>query len=111
MTLQEFKAWFDGFTENIGEKVPTQKQWKRIKERVSEIDGTAISYPVYIDRWIHPYPRYWSSGGGTWMSGNNVADIGSETVFETFCQNLVGNNTVSLSAMMLAGQAEAASMT
>ena len=50
MTLQEFKAWFDGFTENMGEAPPTKLQWARIKARVKEIDGAAITYPVVIDR-------------------------------------------------------------
>ncbi len=54
MTPQEFKAWFDGFTEAFGEKLPTQKQWKRIKERVSEIDGNAITERVFIDRYWWP---------------------------------------------------------
>ncbi len=36
MTPIEFKAWFEGFTEAM-DKLPTAKQWARIKERVSEI--------------------------------------------------------------------------
>jgi hypothetical protein len=58
MTMQEFKAWFDGFTEAFSGKVPTAKQWSRVKERVAEIDGTAITYPVYIDRYFPRYPTY-----------------------------------------------------
>lgn len=38
MTTQEFKAWFEGFTECI-EGTPSKKQWERIKNRVAEIDG------------------------------------------------------------------------
>lgn len=49
MTLQEFKAWFDGFTEGFNGKVPTQKQWKRINERVSEINGVSVERH-YIER-------------------------------------------------------------
>jgi hypothetical protein len=60
MTLQEFKAWFDGFTENMGEAPPTKLQWARIQARVKEIDGAAITYPVFIDRyWPHPSPTIW----------------------------------------------------
>jgi hypothetical protein len=36
MTPQEFKAWFEGFSEGI-EDVPTEKQWARVKERIAEI--------------------------------------------------------------------------
>ena len=36
MTLSEFKAWFEGFTESM-EKAPTPNQWERIKERVAKI--------------------------------------------------------------------------
>ncbi len=57
MTLQEFKAWFDGFTENMGE-APTKLQWARIQARVKEIDGAAITYPVFVDRYWPPLPAY-----------------------------------------------------
>lgn len=63
MTLAEFKAWFDGYTEDM-DGAPTAKQWKRIKKRVAEIDGQTLTYPVYIDRYIRPYPwlrEYWHS--------------------------------------------------
>ena len=64
MTQAEFKAWFDGFTEAI-EKAPTQKQWARIKERVTEIDGKAVTERVYVDRYwqynpYRPISPYWS---------------------------------------------------
>jgi hypothetical protein len=51
MTLAEFKAWFDGFTEDM-EGAPSAKQWKRIKARVAQIDGVAITREVV-------YHRYW----------------------------------------------------
>jgi hypothetical protein len=54
MKIDEFKAWFEGFTESM-DKPPTEKQWKRIKARVAEIDGRSISYPVYVDRYVDPY--------------------------------------------------------
>ena len=56
MTPQEFKAWFDGFTEALG-GVPSEAQWARIKARVAEIDGIAITYPIYVDRYWQQ-PRY-----------------------------------------------------
>ncbi len=66
MTLAEFKAWFEGFTEGM-DAAPNEEQWKRIKDRVSEINGTAISYPIFVDRYVQPcrpyFPSspYWSS--------------------------------------------------
>ncbi len=58
MTPQEFKAWFDGYTENIS-KTPTQKQWKRIQERVGEIDGVPVTEQIFIDRYWYTYwPNY-----------------------------------------------------
>lgn len=59
MTLAEFKAWFEGFTEDM-DGAPSEKQWKRIKARVKEIDGVAITKTVFIDRYVTPYRPYWS---------------------------------------------------
>jgi hypothetical protein len=53
MTLSEFKAWLEGFTEVI-DGPPSQEQWDRIKEKVASIVDPLIStYPYYI-----PYPVY-----------------------------------------------------
>lgn len=60
MTLAEFKAWFDGFTESM-DGVPSEDQWSRIKARVREINGAPVTYPVFVDRYIEPYRRYWPS--------------------------------------------------
>lgn len=71
MTLSEFKAWFEGYTEGL-EGAPTKAQFERIKEKVKEIQGTVpTSYPIFVDRWAQPYRRYWdtywTSTGGTLM--------------------------------------------
>lgn len=58
MTLNEFKAWFEGFTESMG-GTPNAKQWKRIQKRVGEIDGSPITERVYIDRYIEPFRQHW----------------------------------------------------
>lgn len=58
MTPQEFKAWFDGFTDAMDEP-PTPKQWKRIKSRVAEIDNTPITERVFVE-------RYWPAYYGPW---------------------------------------------
>lgn len=74
MQLSEFKAWFEGYTEGL-EGAPTKAQFDRIKAKVSEITGTPITYPVYIDRYVEPYRRYyatWASSGGAVGSGTQL---------------------------------------
>lgn len=72
MTLSEFKAWFEGYTEGL-EAAPTKAQFDRIKEKVKEIDGTPVT-PIYIDRYWpvwQPTPAYpWRQD---WYSTTNVA--------------------------------------
>ena len=71
MTPQEFKAWFDGFSEGIT-GTPTDKQWERIKARVAEIDNVAITYPVFVDRyWVKRDPCRWSPYV-PWTSGTDL---------------------------------------
>lgn len=68
MTLSEFKAWFEGFTENIDGR-PSEKQWARICKRMKDIDGSPTPYPVYIERYVEPYWRRWQSiHDVTWSS-------------------------------------------
>lgn len=69
MTLSEFKAWFEGFTEDM-DGPPSEKQWKRVKKRVGEISGFALTERMFVDRFVpsHPWRRYHepliSYGGG-----------------------------------------------
>lgn len=65
MTPQEFKAWFDGFNEGV-DAVPTEKQWKKIKERVAQIDNVSVTYPVYVDK----YRPYWDK---SWWLNQPIA--------------------------------------
>lgn len=58
MTLAEFKAWFEGFTEDM-DGAPNEKQFERIKAKVKDIDGVAITKTVFVDRYVEPYRRYW----------------------------------------------------
>lgn len=53
MTISEFKAWFDGFTESMGETdTPTLEQWQRIKEKLQEVAARApFTFP-----WTAPVP-------------------------------------------------------
>lgn len=58
MTLSEFKAWFEGFSEGI-EAAPTEAQFAKIKAKVALIDGAPVTERIYVDRYIRDY-RYWS---------------------------------------------------
>lgn len=90
MNLQEFKAWFEGFTEDMTGP-PSKKQWERIKARVKEIDGVAVThhhwngyYWPYVRPYYPPsspvYPWY-SVGGGVGLASSllqcqNIKDDG-----------------------------------
>ena len=78
MTLSEFKAWFQGFTEDMDER-PTAKQWERIQARVGEITGQAVSYPVYVDRYV----RQWPYNGPYWA---NAIPLGAQAGGIGMCQ-------------------------
>ncbi|PDT47317.1 hypothetical protein CO661_14135 [Sinorhizobium fredii] len=89
MTLAEFKAWFEGFTEDM-DGAPNEKQWKRIKARVKDIDGVAITKTVFIDRYVTPYRPYWSTDMVFGASGG--VPVG------TTCMNAVGEALASAKA-------------
>jgi len=61
MKLNEFKAWFEGYTEEMDK--PTKKQWDKIKDRVAEIDGELITITIFVDRYLPPYYPAWYMGG------------------------------------------------
>jgi hypothetical protein len=106
MTLSEFKAWFEGFTEDMS-GAPNKKQWDRIKARVTEITGQSVSYPVIIDQYIRPVRPYWDrvwcgngiAGGATGAMG--LANTSASTSAASFDSH---------SAMRAVGHAEALSM-
>lgn len=85
MTLAEFKAWFEGYTEDL-KGAPTEQQFARIKEKVKAIDGTPTTYPIFVDRWWpNPNPApvwpHWSTMSGVAYSDGtslvcNVAESG-----------------------------------
>lgn len=101
MTLTEFKAWFDGYTENL-EGAPNGKQWKRIKEQVSQIDGAPITHTVYVDRYVRPgYPYYGALG---FAQNTFSADaIGSQS----YNRSAARSNFDGATAMYAAGKMEA----
>lgn len=73
MNLQEFKAWFEGFTEDM-DGPPTAEQFAKIKKKVAKIDGIATSYPIYIDRYVQPWRPYWDRYWSTWGGGIAYGD-------------------------------------
>ncbi len=90
MTLTEFKAWFEGYTECM-DSTPSKKQWKRIQARVKEIDGRSTTERIYIDRYVNSYPRwvttlyteiYFGGGGGTITQTTDNTLTVSNTTFE-----------------------------
>lgn len=63
MKITEFKAWFEGFTENI-EGAPTEAQFEKIRAKVAEIDGNPVTERVYLDRYVVPWRRIWDEYWG-----------------------------------------------
>lgn len=120
MTPSEFKAWFDGFTEAFGNKLPTKAQWSRIKARVAEVDGNTVTEKRYYEYYHRYWPYYqaWGStsipcagqltGYGTSGSVSTSSSLGTVTG----STNLVSTGLAydSLSAMKALGSAEAQSM-
>lgn len=107
MTLSEFKAWFEGFTEGM-DAAPDEKQWDRIKARVKEIDGVHVTRTVYLDHYVPPYRPYWTTlscrGVGASDGIGNIAFNGTG--------GLEGDGGIefnSHSAMLSLGKAEYAS--
>lgn len=44
MTLSEFRAWLDGFSEGVGD-APTPEQWQRIQQKLAEVIEIAPAPP------------------------------------------------------------------
>lgn len=110
MTLAEFKAWFEGFTETI-EAAPSEKQWKRIKARVAEIDGTVTTYPVFVDRYIPPY-RPWFVGtplnpviycANTHLDVKSTISLNGDNIGATYSEQPVFNSACAMADL---GKAE-----
>ena len=70
MTNNEFKAWFEGYTEEM-KTPPNKTQWKKIKVKVKEMDGNSV--------WHH-YQPYWNnwtyiSSPGQITGGSSTTDL------------------------------------
>lgn len=112
MTLAEFKAWFDGFTESLDD-VPSSKQWKRVKEQVGKIDGTVTTYPVFVDRYlpVRHYP-YWSYLGAAGVcQASAINDLQSQNVGQTYAAQALQSSQIpfdATNAMYALGRAQTA---
>jgi hypothetical protein len=100
MTLSEFKAWFEGFTESM-DGPPSLKQWERIQARVKEISGVPVTQTVFVDRYLPAYRDVWR--------GPYIAYAATQSVQNTdlnvagFSDGSIGHNT----ALNGAGQMQA----
>ncbi len=97
MQVSEFKAWFDGYTEAMN-GTPTKAQWARIKERVAEIDGKAITERVFIDRYWPHYIYQSSTVPFTTCSGTVSIPNSNEFCSNTAMYNL-GKTEAGLNAL------------
>lgn len=59
MTLGEFKAWLDGYSEAFTSGAPTAAQWEKIREKLGEVKVTAANvsltdrrYQVKLNQWF-----------------------------------------------------------
>lgn len=76
MHLSEFKAWFEGFTEEM-KGPPTKDQWAKIRKHVKEISADYTPSPVFIDRYVYPWRRHWEP---YWtLCGTSVSGVTSNT--------------------------------
>lgn len=100
MTPQEFKAWFEGFTEAF-DRLPTKAQWARVKERVAEIDGKSVTERVYVDRYWPLYnrsvnPHHWTylsaSGVGTAQACGPLGAVAGTSYNAMTAMNALGRN-------------------
>jgi hypothetical protein len=117
VTPQEFKAWFEGFTEAF-DRIPTKAQWARVKERVAEIDGEPVTERVFVDRYwpsryheYRPYWAYYSSGGLAAGSCSNLSALSQQSASAPMYQNAVNQMSQgtfnSGQAMLALGRADA----
>lgn len=77
MTVNEFRAWLEGFEESI-QASPNKKQWGRIKQRLDQVDSEE---KIIYDYW--PYPRPWWPQWYTYTISNNGGDYSNDTNFQT----------------------------
>jgi hypothetical protein len=101
MNLSEFRAWFEGFTESL-DRLPNEKQWARIKEKVDEITSDPMPAPIFIERYVRPYLYWWQGtippyDGTTWTGGTSKT-VSVPSVWISGSQGQVSSNTISITS-------------
>ena len=118
MTLSEFKAWFEGFTESM-EGAPTADQFAKIKAKVEKIDGAPVTYPIYVERYWpmlgQPIRNWWGDPIYAGNIGYATGGVGSDAVGGSYAYidpaSKGDNQTITFdshAAMRDLGRAEAA---
>lgn len=84
MNIQEFKAWFEGFNENLNGP-PDTRQWARIVEKICMIkNAPPTKEVVFRDHWYQPWQRYWPSYV-TWAVSQDKVRSDSDMVSAQVC--------------------------
>lgn len=88
-TLREFLCWFEGISENI-EGAPTEKQWARISQKLSELKASA-SNGVVGTAWVEAASaraepaggahttKWWKDQVFTALTNNETLSLDDET--------------------------------
>jgi hypothetical protein len=93
MNLPEFKAWFEGFTENL-DGVPNAKQWKRITEKISKItDAPPVEQHIFHDYYYRPWRRWYE--GSYYAASSSTSRVETRKPRQAFGQ---GRSSVALQA-------------
>jgi hypothetical protein len=82
MTLPEFKAWLDGFSEGMGD-APTPEQWAKIKGKLAEVQ--MVTLPHQIAPMPSPYirgPSLLPIAPGDWTPPQPVTCISNTTAID-----------------------------
>ena len=101
MTPQEFKAWFEGFTEAFS-GTPTKAQWARIKDRVAEIDGKSVTEKVFIDRYLPQYiytTPYWQQLPARYFPYTSTISPNTSSSYVANVQNAAFNSVTAMHAL------------
>lgn len=110
MTLSEFKAWFEGFTESM-DGPPSLKQWERIQGRVKEITGAPVSYPVFVDRYLPAVKPWWADDIHRYTVRATGAAVPYATLNAGPCQAAMGVGAVNFASQnQMQAQGRIASM-
>ena len=108
MTINEFKAWLEGFEESVNGS-PTKAQWLKVKQRLETVYGDAVQsipyapQPWYPD-WYTPYPYRWYSS----TSGSSIEPSNPNTTAISLSGHHATTNATYLTVAKVIGQAEGA---